>query len=505
MSGQHSMTRFHDNLHRGRRLSRRGFLWELGGGLGGVALTAMLADAGLLVYGARGATTGQLLDPVAPRPSPHGAPRAKRVIQLFCAGAVSQVDTFDYKPELAKRQGKSFDVGGGDGQKVELFASVPGAFQQSYWAFRQHGQSGRWVSELFPHLATCVDDMAFVYSMTSKSAVHGPATFMANSGFLTPGFPCMGSWVTYGLGSENGNLPAFVVIPDARGVPPGGPVNWGAGFLPAAYQGTAIRSSADRPPIADLFPDAGAGVDAAGEADTREFLRTINRAHGQQRPGDTALEARIAAYELAARLQLAAPEATDLRGETDATKRLYGLDDTVTAGFGRQCLLARRLVERGVRFVQVWCGADNTAPPRANWDGHEDIVDNHGLHGRIFDRPAAALLKDLKSRGLLDDTLVICTSEFGRMCCAEQGKGRDHNPHAFTSWLAGGGIKGGTGYGASDDFSFRAVQDPAYCYDLHATALHLLGIDHEKLTFRHNGVDRRLTDVHGHVIEQLLA
>ena len=489
----------HRTLHAGRTLSRRNFLWELGGGLGGVALMAMMAEAGLLSGGPVPAGA----NPLAPKPPPHFAPRAKRVIQIFCAGAVSQVDTFDYKPELARRQGQPFAAPGG--ARVELFASAPGTIQQSYWPFKRHGQSGRWVSGLLPHLATCVDDMAFVYSMTSKSAVHGPATFMMNSGFVAPGFPCMGAWVTYGLGSENSNLPAFVVIPDSRGVPPGGPVNWGAGFLPAAHQGTAVRSVAGRPPIADLFPEAGAGLDAAAEQDTRDFLREVNARHAAARPGNTALDARIAAYELAARLQLSAPAATDLSGETDATKRLYGLDEKITEGFGRQCLLARRLAERGVRFVQVWCGADNTPPPRANWDGHEDILDNHGLHGKIFDKPAAALIKDLKSRGMLDDTLVICTTEFGRMSCAEQGKGRDHNPNAFTSWLAGGGIKGGVGYGASDELSFKVAVEPAYSYDLHATALRLLGIDHERLTFRHNGVDRRLTDVHGHAIDQILA
>ena len=484
--------------HRGQLVTRRNFLWEIGGGLGGVALAALMAERGAL-----GAATPAPSNPLAPRPAPNVAPRAKRVVQIFCAGAVSQVDTFDYKPELAKRQGQPFETGAGG--NVELFASKPGVFQQSYWPFRQHGQCGRWVSDLLPHLATRVDDMAFVYSNTSKSAVHGPATFMANSGFILPGFPSMGAWVTYGLGSENANLPAFVVIPDSRGVPPGGPVNWGAGFLPATFQGTAVRSSADRPPIADLFPDPAAGLTPDAERDAADLLRAVNAEHAAARAGETMLDARINAYELDARLQLSAPEATDLSGETEATKRLYGLDEQVTEGFGRQCLMARRLLERGVRFVQVWCGADNTAPPRANWDGHEDIRDNHGLHGRIFDKPAAALLTDLKSRGLLDDTLVICTSEFGRMSCAEQGKGRDHNPHAFTTWLAGGGVRGGATYGESDELSFKVARDPVYSYDTHATALHLLGIDHEKLTFRHNGVDRRLTDVHGHVIRPILA
>ncbi len=275
--------------------------------------------------------------------------------------------------------------------------------------------------------------------------------------------------------------------------------------MPAVFQATAVRSEPGKPPIADLFPPAGTPADA-DPPDARRFLDRLNARHAEQRPGDTELEARIVAYELAARLQLSAPEATNIDRETPATRTLYGVDDPVTGDFGRRCLLARRLVERGVRFVQVWCGADNTAPPRANWDGHEDIRDNHGLHGRIFDQPAAALLKDLKARGLLADTLVICCSEFGRVPAAEgNGKGRDHNPHAFTVWLAGGGIQGGSSYGRSDELGYSVAEDPAYCYDLHATALHLLGLDHEQLTFYHNGIRRRLTDVHGQVLRPLIA
>lgn len=474
--------------------SRRDWLWQLGGGLGGIALASLLEQDGRLL-----ADQPPRTSPLAAR-APHFVPRAKHVIVLFCAGAVSQVDTYDYKPELIKRAGTPFDTTG----KLEFFASKPGNCVPSYWPFRQHGQSGRWISDLFPHLATCVDDMAFIYSMQSKSAVHAPAMFMMNTGFIQPGFPSMGAWTVYGLGSENEDLPAFVVLPDSRGVPPGGPVNWSSGFLPAVYQATSVRSEPGKPPIADLFPPdpPAPGADPAG---ARQFLARMNARHAAARPEDTELEARILAYELAARLQLSAPEATDIAGETAATRQLYGIDDPVTGDFGRRCLLARRLVERGVRFVQVWCGADNTAPPRANWDGHEDILDNHGLHGRIFDQPAAALVKDLKSRGLLDETLVICCSEFGRVPASEgNGKGRDHNPHAFTVWLAGGGVKGGASYGASDELGYRVAENPAYCYDLHATALHLLGLDHEQLTFYHNGIRRRLTDVHGQVLRPLL-
>ena len=477
--------------HRQKRsVTRRDFLWELGGGLGGVALAAMLNEA-------HAAT-----NPLAPKAGHHPA-KAKAVIQIFCPGGLSHVDTWDYKPELAKRQGKPFDPDG----KLQFFASKPGACQQSYWPFRQHGQCGRWMSDLFPKLAQRVDDMAFIHSMQSKSALHGPAMFMANSGFILPGFPSMGAWVTYGLGSASEDLPAFVVLPDPRGLPPGGVINWGAGFLPAIHQGTTLNTDPDQPPIADLFPQKDfAHLRGAAERSSRDFLQTLNRAHAAERTANTELEARIAAYELAARLQLSAPSATDLRGENDATKRLYALDHEDFGPFGRQCLLARRLVERGVRFVQIFCGAENTGAKkiRPNWDSHEDIVRDHGYWGPVLDTGAAALLADLKSRGLLDSTLVICTSEFGRQPGA-QGKGRDHNPGAFTAWMAGGGIQGGTAYGSTDDLGFKAAENPAYCYDLHATALHLLGLNHEKLSFYNNGIARRLTDVHGHVIKEIIA
>jgi hypothetical protein len=373
---------------------------------------------------------------------------------------------------------------------------------KSPWSWQQHGQCGKYVSSLLPHLATCVDDIAFIHSMVSKSNVHGPATFMQNSGFVLPGFPSMGAWISYGLGSMNENLPAFVVLPDARGYAPNGPANWSAAFLPATHQGTMVRAGAKNP-IFDLFPPENASITRQSEADGLALLNQLNRDHRAAREGDSRLDARIAAYELAARLQLSAPEVLDISGESAATQKLYGLDQKITEDFGRNCLLARRLLERGVRFVQVWSGADNGFP-RRNWDSHEDIARDHGDMGTSMDQPAAALLKDLKARGLLDDTIVIWTTEFGRMPCS-QGKGRDHNPFTFTSWLAGGGVKGGVTYGESDEWSYKAVRKPTYCYDLHATVLHLLGIDHEKLTFRHNGIDRRLTDVHGHVIKEILA
>lgn len=363
------------------------------------------------------------------------------------------------------------------------------------------------MSDLFPKLAQRVDDMAFLYSMQSKSALHGPAMFMANSGFILPGFPSMGAWVTYGLGSETSDLPAFVVLPDPRGLPPGGVINWGAGFLPAIHQGTTLNTDPAQPPIEDLFPEKDfAHLRGPGEQAGRDFLNVLNRGHAQIRPGNSELEARIGAYELAARLQLSAPEATDLRGETDETRKLYQLEHEDIGPFGRQCLLARRLVERGVRFVQIYCGAENTGAKkiRPNWDSHEDLVRDHGYWGAILDAGAAALLEDLKARGMLENTLVICTSEFGRQPAA-QGKGRDHNPGAFTAWMAGGGIRGGVSYGSTDELGSKAADKPIYCYDLHATALHLLGVDHEKLTFYNSGIRRRLTDVHGHVIKEILA
>ncbi|WP_395142614.1 DUF1501 domain-containing protein [Armatimonas sp.] len=429
----------------------------------------------------------------------HHKPKAKRVVQLFMSGAASQCDTFDYKPELIKRRGEKFDPGG----KIELFQSAPGVVMPSPWDWKRYGKSGRWVSGLFPHLAKCVDDMAFLYAMVSKSNVHGPATFMQNTGFVLPGFPSMGAWLSYGLGSLNDNLPTFVVLPDTRGVPPNGPANWGAGFLPATHQGTVVKAGA-KTPIYDLFPPERPYLTPQSEHESRVFLEKFNKTHQATRPGDTRLNARLQSYALAARLQLSAPEVLDIRQESPETRRLYGVDDPITSDLGRRCLTARRLLERGVRFVQIWSGADNGFP-RRNWDSHEDLARDHGMLGAELDRPAAALLKDLKARGLLDDTLVIWTTEFGRMPCSQGGKGRDHNPAAFTSWMAGGGIKGGESYGESDEWSFRAAVNPTYCYDQHATVLHLLGIDHKRLSFRHNGIDRRLTDVHGNVITEIIA
>ncbi len=468
-------------------VNRRAFLEQWGGGLGSIALAHLL---GRDAQGARPGLNGGL----------HHPAKAKRVVQLFMSGAASQCDMFDYKPLLIERNGEKFDPGG----KVELFQSSPGPVMRSPWDWHQHGESGKWMSTLVPHLAECVDHMAFFPSMISKSNVHGPATFMQNSGFVVPGFPSMGAWISYGLGSLTDDLPSFVVLPDARGFAPNGPGNHSAGFLPAQHQGTMIRAGRENP-IHDLFPPADAGFISQGsEAASLAALKSLNRRHMAGREGDSRLDARIQAYEMAARLQITAPQVMDLTGESNSTKELYGLDDPTTEEFGLRCLVARRLLERGVRFVQVWSGADNGFP-RRNWDSHEDLQKDHGVMGREMDRPSAALIKDLASRGMLEDTIVYWTTEFGRMPCSQGRRGRDHNPFTFTSWLAGGGVRGGVEYGASDEWSYKSLDNPIYCYDLHATVLHLLGIDHTKLTFRHNGIDRRLTDVHGHVIEDVIA
>src|SRR4051812_14369642 len=456
-------------------MQRRDFLWNFGGGLGGIALAQMLGG------------------------ETHFPAKAKRGVQLFMSGAASQCDTFDYKPELIHRNGEKFDPGG----KVELFQSTPGAVMKSPWDWKPRGACGKWISDLVPHIASCADDIAFVHSMIAKSNVHGPATFMQNTGFVLPGFPSMGSWISYGLGSMNENLPTFIVLPDSRGYAPNGPGNWSAGFLPAAHQGTMIRASSPNP-IYDLLPPKGSYITPESEAANWNLLREMNQDHKVGREGDSRLEARIASYEMAARLQLSAPGVLDIAGESEATLKLYGLDREVTQDFGRNCLIARRLLERGVRFVQVWSGADNGFP-RRNWDSHENLAKDHGDMAAGMDQPAAALIKDLKARGLLDDTIVFWTTEFGRMPCSQGAKGRDHNPFAFTVWLAGGGIKGGVSYGASDEWSYKVADKPTYCYDVHATVLRLLGIDHTRLTYRHNGIDRRLTDVHGQVIQEVLA
>jgi hypothetical protein len=469
--------------------SRRDFLWQTGGGLGGIALAHLLGQSELLA------------GPAKPRPEFNGGlhhfAKAKRIVQLFMNGGASQMDTFDYKPALIQRHGQKIDFG------IKAAAtSVPGAVMKSPFTWKQHGQCGRWVSSAFPHIAGCVDDLAFLMAMASKTNVHGPASYMQNTGFVLPGFPCMGAWISYGLGRLSDNLPTFVVLPDPRGLPYNQAGNFSSGFLPMVHQGTIIRPT-NPVPIADLYPPQSAKhITRQSEADGLRLLDRLNREHLRENLGDSRLEARIASYELAAKMQLSAPEVLDLSKEPRAVHHLYGTDDPVTADFARNCLTARRLLERGVRFVQVWSG---TGGATKNWDNHTDIRTELPYVANQVDKPAAALVRDLKARGMFEDTLVIWTTEFGRMPFTQGSTGRDHNGGTFVTWLAGAGVKGGTTYGESDEFSFKAAVDRTYCYDLHATILYLLGIDHEKLTVRHNGIDRRLTDVHGRVIDAILA
>jgi hypothetical protein len=450
------------------------------------------------------AEAGEL--PGAGKPKPefagglHHSARVKRVIQLFMNGGVSQPDTFDYKPELEKRHGKPFEPGGGE--KVEGVTSTPGNLMKSPFPFAQHGKCGRWVSSVFPHLARQVDRMAFLMALASKSNVHGPASYMMNTGFILPGFPCFGAWLSYGLGRLTDNLPTFVVLPDSRGLPYNQKGNFAAGFLPIAHQGTILDASSN-PPVPDLVPSGKAGpVTPESDRDALELLATVNRKHALAHPSDSRLEARIESYELAARMQQHAPEALDIEKESISTRKSYGLDAPATADFGRRCLLARRLLERGVRFVQVWSGAGG---PSGNWDNHGDIIKELPPMAKSVDQPAAALLQDLHDRGLLKDTLLVWSTEFGRQPFTQGSTGRDHNAGTSVCWLAGAGVKGGVSHGSSDDWSWRAADDRTYCYDLHATILHLMGIDHTRLTVRHDGTDRRLTDVHGEVIQAILA
>jgi hypothetical protein len=465
-------------------LSRRDFFGHSAAGLGGVALAWLLHQDAVRAGETQAAA--------------HFPPKAKRVVQIFCPGGVSHVDTFDYKPDLAKFNGQELSGKG----KIDTFFGQPGRLLKSPFAFKQHGQCGQWVSDLFPNIAECVDDLTFLQAMVAKSSNHTPAAFQMNTGFTMNGFPCMGAWVSYGLGTENQDLPAFVVLPDPRGLPAGGSINWTSGFLPAENQGVAFRTTGD--PIPDLFPAKDAPT--AGRKAGADLLARMNKDFLDANPGDSALSARVRSYELAARMQTTIPESLNLEKETEATKKLYGMDAPVTEGFGRNCLLARRLLERGVRFVQLIHGGA-FGSPRINWDAHEDIVVNHTKQAAILDKPVTGLLKDLKARGLMDDTLVLWTTEFGRTPFTQGigGKGRDHHPLAFTCWMAGAGLKKGFRYGASDEVGYKPAEDATSIYDFHATVLHLLGLDHKKLTFYHNGIQRRLTDVHGEVIDKVLA
>ena len=470
--------------------TRREFLNTLGGGFGGVALADVLAHADAPAAPGLSGLYGGV----------HHPAKVRRIIQLFMNGGASQVDLFDHKPLLQKLHGQTFDPGAG--LRVEAATSMPGKVLKPPFPLRQHGQCGRWVSDQLPHLAKCVDDIALLMAIRGRTNVHGPGSYLMNTGFILPGFPCLGSWVSYALGTLADNLPTFVVLPDARGLPYNQKGNFGAGFLPVQHQGTVVNTKGGEPIAHLATPPGQSFVTPEAERDGLNLLKAVNRQHDQAVGGDSRLEARIQAYELAAKMQLSAPEVFDLSGETQSMRSLYGLDNAATEDFGRRCLLARRMVERGVRFVQVWSGASGAVN---NWDNHTSIVKELPMMCGETDQPIAALLVDLKQRGLLDDTLVLWNTEFGRMPFSQGSDGRDHNGGVFAGWMCGAGVKKGVSFGESDPWSWQAASDVTTTYDFHATVLHLLGIDHEQLTVRNNGANRRLTDVHGHVIHQVLA
>ncbi len=468
---------------------RREFLMRAGNGFGGLALSYLMArDA----QAADGQANKPIANPLAPR-QPHFKPKAKAVIFLFMVGGPSQMETFDPKPDLDRLHGQQLPPSFGEIKSQFVKPGTP--LLGSAWKFKKYGQSGIEVSDLFPHVATCVDDMAVIRSCYTDSFVHAPAMYQMMSGRVLAAHPSLGSWVTYGLGSESENLPAYCVMTQPEGLPEGGAPMWGPGYLPAVYQGTQLRNGST--PILHLAPPA-----EIGNTQQRRLLDYLGRMNeigmGSQ---DSELSARIASYELAYRMQQHAPEAVDLTRESKETRRLYGLDDAQTAEFGTRCLLARRMVERGVRFILLFSGG---GPVRVQWDAHDNMVSNHEQMCRWTDKPVAGLLKDLKGRGLLDTTLVVWGSEFGRTAVSENGKGRDHNPLGFTMWMAGGGVKGGQVIGQTDEIGYRTVGERYHPRDIHATMLHLLGLDQMKLTYLHNGRDERLTDFGGNVIEKLM-
>jgi hypothetical protein len=476
--------------------SRREFLFEAGGGLSGLALAYLLNQEGALGAAPKGCVAPPgTATPFAPK-TPHHKPRATRIISLFMSGGVSQVDTFDPKPALQKFAGEPLPVK----EEVIVRQGHPGPLMPSPFQFRKYGQSGIDVSELFPNIAQHVDEIALIRSVVGRSNDHVMAHYELATGTVRMGSPSVGAWVTYGLGSENQSLPAFVVIYDAHGGPFGGPANWSAGYMPAAYQGTIFRSAGD--PIMDLNPPQNIAPEQ--QRARLDLLGKLNEMDLEKNPGNSELAARIASYELAYRMQGCAPEAVDINRESPATRKLYGVDDPITGPFGRQCLIARRLVERGVRFVQLYHGGLGNQN-RDTWDAHEDVRVNHTQHAAEVDYPITGLLMDLKARGLLDETLVIWQSEFGRMPISQRGVGRDHNPGTMTIWMAGAGIRGGQVIGSSDDFGYKAAEQPVTVHDLHATLLHLMGLDHKKLTFFYQGRNMRLTDVFGDLIPQVTA
>ena len=465
-------------------LTRRHFLGQMTTGLTGVALSRLF--------------TSELM--AAPPGQPHFAPKAKQVLQIFCPGAASHLDLWDHKPMLEKFHGTPMP--GAD--KEVTFQGKNGNLMKSPWPFAPAGQSGKMISSMLPHMAKHVDDMAFIHSMTSRTNTHGPGCVNMNSCFTRDGFPSAGSWVSYGLGSMNDNLPTYIAIQDLRGEPPNGKANWGNGFLPAQFQAVSMAA---QQPLRNLARPAS--IKADDERATRDFLQLINAEHAAAHPGHDELRARMAAYELAAKMQLTAPEVSDYAREPQHIHDLYGTGDSnkLKAAYAKNCLLARRFLEQGVRYVSLYCASRASAVDGLlNWDAHKTLKADYDRHLPIFDQPTAALLTDMKQRGMLNDVLVVWCTEFGRMPTHQEGtSGRDHNPDAFTTWMMGAGVKGGASYGATDDFGRRAAVDVATVYDFYATVLHLIGLNHEKLTYYHNGANRRLTDVHGHVINTILA
>jgi hypothetical protein len=491
-------------------LDRRNFLSDSRSLLSGAAFAALLANDSLRAEDPLVTGTVSGKSPIRPeilpsrpfgsRVSPAFA-AARRVLVIFCSGACSHLDTFDYKPELWRRHGQPLP----GGEKLVTFQGEQGNLTRSPWTFRPRGECGRMISDLVPHLGALADDICFLHSIKGKTNTHGPGENYMSTGFTLDGFPSMGAWATYALGTENESLPAYVAIPDPRGVPQNSVNNWGPGFLPAAFQGTDFNAAR---PIRNLARPAS--IAEHQDRQTRDFLQRLNDRHLQRFPGDSELAARIASYELAARMQLSIPSVADISGESASTLKLYGADDsenTLKADYAKNCILARRLLEQGVRFVQLFNGAYQTGGEGvSNWDGHKVLHQQYSVHGPVFDQPTAALLTDLKQRGLLQDTLVVWCTEFGRMPTFQKGaSGRDHNPEGFTCWLAGAGVKAPFAWGATDEFGYRAVENVVTVHDFHATILHLLGLDHERLTFYYNGLERRLTDVEGHVVESVLA
>jgi hypothetical protein len=475
------------NLH---ELTRRGFLNDVTTGLTGVGLVHLLSQ-GLSAKDSEW-KPGQGMT--------HHAPKAKRVLQVFCPGAASHMDLWEHKPSLEKYHGQPLP---GEENFVS-FQGKNGNLMKSPWPFAPAGENGKMISSMLPHMSRHVDQIAFLHGMQSKSNTHGPGCIFMNTGHPTEGFPAAGAWTSYALGSANDNLPTFVAITDIRGEPPNGKANWSNGFLPARHQ--AIMMS-DQHPIRNLArPDS---ISRREETDARDLLQRLNRRFASDNPGESDLQARIAAYELAGRMQMSAPEVSDLSQESAAVHKAYGTGDEnkLKAAYARNCLLARRLLERDVRYVNLYCASRASGVDGLlNWDAHKTLKSDYERHCPIFDQPTAALLTDLKQRGLLEDTLVLWTTEFGRMPTHQAGTaGRDHNPDGFTCWMMGAGIKGGVSYGATDEFGRRAEVNPTTVWDFYATVLRVLGFDHERLTWYHNGLDRRLTDVHGHVIKDILS